>query len=515
MKAIDFEQQDRVEEIEVGAIILATGHEMFDASQMQPVRLRPLPDVYTAPRVRAHGQRRAASPAARSSDQRRAGTRRRSASSTASAAATRATCRYCSSRLLHVLAQVRPPLREHTDADASTSSTSTCAASGKATRSSTTGSCDEGVRFVRGKVASIVNEARAPARQGKLVVQVEDTLGRRGAPHPARHGHPGERPARPRATPTPWAGCSACRATRTASSSSSTPSSTRWARPTSASSSPAPAPAPRTSPHTVAQASAAAAGALTLLRRGKVTLESIAAHVQDELCSGCRTCLELCPYSAVGFDETTHRAEIDDTSCHGCGTCVAACPSGALTQDHFTRRADLRGDSRGCCAGRRCGTGRPRRPPRRPPDRGYQDSVSWYASRRRVRAVVPVHPHVDRDRAAARVRPGEGLVEAEVLLAPGDDRAARVVEAQVVVEARRHVEAHAQGLARRHDELVVVRVGRTSPTVPLMVPAALTTWAAVRLLFGSTSVDPVGVAAAARRGVGRLEADRARRPRTR
>ena len=92
---------------------------------------------------------------------------------------------------------------------------------------------------------------------------------------------------------------------------------------------------PKDIPHSVAQASAAAAGALKLLDCGKLTLEPIAAHVQEEACSGCRTCLELCPYSAVGFDETLHRAEIDDTACHGCGTCVAACPSGAMQQDHF------------------------------------------------------------------------------------------------------------------------------------------------------------------------------------
>jgi len=46
--AIDFEQKDRIEEIEVGAIVLTTGFQVFDASKMTPYGYGRLPEVYSA-----------------------------------------------------------------------------------------------------------------------------------------------------------------------------------------------------------------------------------------------------------------------------------------------------------------------------------------------------------------------------------------------------------------------------------------------------------------------------------
>ncbi len=42
--------------------------------------------------------------------------------------------------------------------------------------------------FVRGKVAEVTDAARLPGEEGKLIVQVEDTLAGQAAPHPGRHG---------------------------------------------------------------------------------------------------------------------------------------------------------------------------------------------------------------------------------------------------------------------------------------------------------------------------------------
>jgi len=93
---------------------------------------------------------------------------------------------------------------------------------------------------------------------------------------------------------------------------------------------------PKDIPDCVAQAGAAAAEALSLIDRGFVELEPNTAFVQEEVCSGCRTCINMCPYSAVVFKEKENVAEINGALCKGCGTCVAACPSGALQQNLFT-----------------------------------------------------------------------------------------------------------------------------------------------------------------------------------
>jgi heterodisulfide reductase subunit A len=93
---------------------------------------------------------------------------------------------------------------------------------------------------------------------------------------------------------------------------------------------------PKDIPDSVAQAGAAAAEALALIDRGFVELEPNTAYSQEELCSGCHTCLALCPYSAITFDKEKDAAVVNGALCKGCGTCVAACPSGALQQNLFT-----------------------------------------------------------------------------------------------------------------------------------------------------------------------------------
>jgi heterodisulfide reductase subunit A len=96
--------------------------------------------------------------------------------------------------------------------------------------------------------------------------------------------------------------------------------------------------APRDVPDAVAHASAAAGQCLSLLSRGLVTVSPTVAFVDEELCSGCRVCIPLCPYSAISFfsHNGTGVARVNEALCKGCGTCVAACPAGAITARHFT-----------------------------------------------------------------------------------------------------------------------------------------------------------------------------------
>ena len=88
-------------------------------------------------------------------------------------------------------------------------------------------------------------------------------------------------------------------------------------------------------PDTVAQADAAAAQALALIDAGQVELEPNTAWIDEDMCSGCKTCILLCPYTAIRADEEKKIAVIDQALCKGCGTCVAACPSGAAKQHMF------------------------------------------------------------------------------------------------------------------------------------------------------------------------------------
>jgi len=90
---------------------------------------------------------------------------------------------------------------------------------------------------------------------------------------------------------------------------------------------------PKDIPDTVAQAGAAAAEAMALIDARFVEMDPNTAYVVTEDCSGCKTCIPLCPFSAISRVEG--KAEINPILCKGCGTCVAACPSGAIRQNLF------------------------------------------------------------------------------------------------------------------------------------------------------------------------------------
>jgi heterodisulfide reductase subunit A len=99
---------------------------------------------------------------------------------------------------------------------------------------------------------------------------------------------------------------------------------------------------PKDIPDTVSQASGAAAKAMDLLSSGEIELEPLKAIVDEDLCSGCRICESLCPFVAI---ETTSKrkagAEIQTTKvveamCQGCGLCSAACPTGAINIQQYS-----------------------------------------------------------------------------------------------------------------------------------------------------------------------------------
>jgi heterodisulfide reductase subunit A2 len=68
----------------------------------------------------------------------------------------------------------------------------------------------------------------------------------------------------------------------------------------------------------------------------KLEISPTVASVTEERCSGCRTCVPVCPYNAISYDGEKDVSRVNDLLCQGCGTCVAACPSGAIIGFHFT-----------------------------------------------------------------------------------------------------------------------------------------------------------------------------------
>ncbi|MFH0982997.1 MAG: 4Fe-4S binding protein [Planctomycetota bacterium] len=90
---------------------------------------------------------------------------------------------------------------------------------------------------------------------------------------------------------------------------------------------------------TVAQASAAAAKASVFLAYDHVKLDPAVAVVDEVRCRACGQCVEICQFRAPQLVETapgSYTARINASLCKGCGTCASWCPSGAITARHFT-----------------------------------------------------------------------------------------------------------------------------------------------------------------------------------
>jgi len=84
----------------------------------------------------------------------------------------------------------------------------------------------------------------------------------------------------------------------------------------------------------VAQAQAAAARAAIVLSKPTIQVGGRTASVDQEMCTGCGVCSEVCPYSAIALNAKLV-AEVNTVLCKGCGLCSASCRSGAAALDGF------------------------------------------------------------------------------------------------------------------------------------------------------------------------------------
>jgi heterodisulfide reductase subunit A2 len=199
---------------------------------------------------------------------------------------------------------------------------------------------EEGTRFVRGKVAEVTSVARIPEEEGKLIIQVEDTLiGKQrriavdmvvlSSGMQSRHDskdvaklfgiscsadnwfierHPKLDPIATMTDGVYIAGC---------------------------------VQGPKDIPASVAQGAAAAARVLGKIQQKEIALEPVRATIHEEQCSGCRICNNLCPFNAILFHEDKMVSEVNPALCQGCGTCVAGCPAGAISGTGFSNEQIL------------------------------------------------------------------------------------------------------------------------------------------------------------------------------
>jgi heterodisulfide reductase subunit A len=91
---------------------------------------------------------------------------------------------------------------------------------------------------------------------------------------------------------------------------------------------------PKDIPDTVAQASAASSRAIRLMNQGEYALDPIMAFVHEDLCDGCKLCIEHCPFNAIIVSSEV--AKVNEALCKGCGGCIASCPKGALDLHVYT-----------------------------------------------------------------------------------------------------------------------------------------------------------------------------------
>jgi heterodisulfide reductase subunit A len=101
---------------------------------------------------------------------------------------------------------------------------------------------------------------------------------------------------------------------------------------------------PKDIPEAVAQASAAAGKVLVMFGKGDLTREPEVATINEAACAACFTCVRGCPYTAIERAEVRtpkgafvkRTARVNPGLCMGCGTCVALCPSKSAELEGFS-----------------------------------------------------------------------------------------------------------------------------------------------------------------------------------
>ena len=336
--AIDFKQEDELMTVQVGNIILATGYDLFDARRIPHYGYGRLANVYT--NLEFERLSNAAGPTNGEIVLRDGKTKPRSVGIIHCVGSRdRNYNNYCSAICCMQSLKFAHLVHERTGAtvynfyiDIRTTA--------KAYDEFYQRVLEEGTLFVRGRVAEVTDAARKPEEEGRLIIQVEDTLAgkqrripvdmvilsaglepRADSKETAKlfgiscsadgwyiEKHPKLDPVSTMTEGIFIAGCNT---------------------------------GPKDIPNTVSQGAAAAARVLGRIQQKEIFLEPVRASVDQDKCSGCRICNNLCPFNAISFLEDRKVTEINAALCQGCGTCVAACPAGAISGTVFSNEQVL------------------------------------------------------------------------------------------------------------------------------------------------------------------------------
>jgi heterodisulfide reductase subunit A len=331
--AIDFEQEDEIVILNVGNIILATGFDLFDARRIPAYGYGRLANVFTS--LEFERMTNASGPTDGRIVLRDGVTEPKSVAIIHCVGSRDKNYNaYCSATCCMAALKFAHLVKEKVDAQIYSFYIDMRTAF-KDYEEFYNRLMEEGTQFIRGRVAEVTDAARQPGEEGKLIVQVEDTLiGKQrripvdmvilmGAMEPRYDAkevshlfgigcseagffterHPKLDPVATMSDGVFIAGV--CQG-------------------------------PKDIPASVGQGAAAAARVLTLIGKGQVEIEPVRAQIDEQRCSGCRICNNMCPYGAIDFIDDLGVSRVNPALCKGCGTCVAACPSQVITGQHFT-----------------------------------------------------------------------------------------------------------------------------------------------------------------------------------
>ncbi len=95
---------------------------------------------------------------------------------------------------------------------------------------------------------------------------------------------------------------------------------------------------PKDIPASVAQGSAAASKVLGLFSQDMLASDPQVSVVDIKRCIGCGKCIQTCPFGAIKEIDFRgmKKADVIETICQGCGICTSTCPQGAVQLQHFT-----------------------------------------------------------------------------------------------------------------------------------------------------------------------------------
>ncbi len=323
---IDFEMQDEEIRIKVGAIIMATGLKTFDASRISKYGYGLYPDVLDS--MQFERMTNASGPTGGEIVTSRGEKPKKVAIIHCVGSRDENTNEYCSRACCMYSLKHAHMAKEKTGAEVYNFYMD-IRANGKGYEEFYKRVQEEGVRFIRGKVAEITQ------KDGHLHLKAEDTLmgsvidlavdmvilsiGFEPAEDTARlaevlhvprskDGFFMEAHAKLNPLETPTAGLFAAGCAQ----------------------------GPKDITDTVCQSKGCAGDVIKFLNIGKVKLEPTIVTIERDVCKGCRLCEKLCPYSALELDKEIKIMAVESAKCRGCGTCSAACPAGAISQQHFS-----------------------------------------------------------------------------------------------------------------------------------------------------------------------------------